>query len=196
MANRVVMRICGQEFTFIAEESAEYVQRVGAYVGEKMQEVLSGGRVARTDAAVLTAVNIADELFRMRMTDEQLRGQVKRYLDEAAEARAEISDLKREILRLQKAGRKPGEKAEKAEARDPKKQPNRPKNRKPQDAKTQDTKPQDAKAQDTKSQEPAQAAKPEPAAQPEAGKNTAAESAAKTPEKAAEKAPESGSDQA
>ena len=62
MANRVVISICGEEYTFIAEDSAAYMQKVGSYVSEKMEEVLSGARVGRTDAAVLTAANIADEL--------------------------------------------------------------------------------------------------------------------------------------
>ena len=42
MANRVVISICGEEYTFVAEESASYMQKVGAYVSEKMQEVLDG----------------------------------------------------------------------------------------------------------------------------------------------------------
>ena len=101
MANRVVVNICGEEYTFIAEESASYMQRVGAYVGDKMQEVLSGTKVGRTDAAVLTAANIADELFKAQAAAEQLRGQIKGYLDEASKAQSEVSELKREIFRLQ-----------------------------------------------------------------------------------------------
>ena len=64
MANRVVVTICGEEYTFVAEESPSYMQKVGAYVGDKMDEVLNSTRVGRTDAAVLTAANIADELFK------------------------------------------------------------------------------------------------------------------------------------
>ena len=101
MANRVVVNICGEEYTFIAEESASYMQRVGAYVGDKMQEVLSGTKVGRTDAAVLTAANIADELFKAQAAAEQLRSQIKGYLDEAGKAQSEVSELKREIFRLQ-----------------------------------------------------------------------------------------------
>ena len=77
------------------------MQRVGAYVGDKMQEVLSGTKVGRTDAAVLTAANIADELFKAQAAAEQLRGQIKGYLDEASKAQSEVSELKREIFRLQ-----------------------------------------------------------------------------------------------
>ncbi|MHA5219576.1 cell division protein ZapA [Dysosmobacter sp. Marseille-Q4140] len=101
MANRVVVNICGEEYTFIAEESASYMQRVGAYVGDKMNEVLSGTKVGRTDAAVLTAANIADELFKAQAAAEQLRSQIKGYLDEASKAQSEVSELKREIFRLQ-----------------------------------------------------------------------------------------------
>lgn len=101
MANRVVVNICGEEYTFIAEESASYMQRVGAYVGDKMQEVLSSTKVGRTDAAVLTAANIADELFKSQAAAEQLRSQIKGYLDEASKAQSEVSELKREIFRLQ-----------------------------------------------------------------------------------------------
>lgn len=101
MANRVVVTICGEEYTFVAEESAAYMQKVGTYVGDKMQEVLVGARVGRTDAAVLTAANIADELFKAQAAAEQLRSQIKGYLDEAGKAQAEVSELKREVFRLQ-----------------------------------------------------------------------------------------------
>lgn len=101
MANRVVISICGEEYTFIAEESATYMQKVGAYVSEKMQEVLDGAKVGRTDGAILTAVNIADELFKAQAASEQLRSQIKGYVDEASHAQSEVSELKREVFRLQ-----------------------------------------------------------------------------------------------
>jgi len=101
MANRVVVTICGEDYTFIAEESASYMQKVGAYVDGKMSEVLEGTRVGRTDAAVLTAANIADELFKAQSAAEQLRSQIKGYLDEAGKAQSEVSELKREVFRLQ-----------------------------------------------------------------------------------------------
>ena len=100
MANRVVVSICGEDYTFVAEEAPSYVQKVGTYVNDKMNEILSASKVGRTDAAVLTAANIADELFQAQATAEQLRGQIKGYLDEATKAQAESSDLRREVFRL------------------------------------------------------------------------------------------------
>ena len=101
MANRVVVSISGEEYTFVAEESPAYMQKVGAYVSQKMDEVLSSAKVGRSDAAILTAANIADELFKAQAASEQLRSQIKGYLDEAGKAQAEASDLKREVFRLQ-----------------------------------------------------------------------------------------------
>ena len=101
MANRVVITICGEEYTFVAEESASYMQKVGSYVGDKMHEILNSAKVGRTDAAILTAANIADELFKAQTTAEQLRSQIKGYLDQASKAQSEVSELKREVFRLQ-----------------------------------------------------------------------------------------------
>ena len=101
MANRVSITICGEDYTFVAEESASYMQKVGTYVGDKMHEILNSAKVGRTDAAILTAANIADELFKAQAAAEQLRAQIKGYLDEAGKAQAEVSELKREIFRMQ-----------------------------------------------------------------------------------------------
>lgn len=101
MANRVTITICGEEYTLVADESSAYMQKVGSYVSDKMTEVLEGAKVARTDAAVLTAVNLADELFKSQTAAEQLRVQIKGYLDEASKAQNEVSELKREVFRLQ-----------------------------------------------------------------------------------------------
>ena len=90
MENRVVVSICGEDYTFVAEEAPSYMQRVGSYVSEKMEAVLSGARVGRTDAAVLTAANIADELFKEQAAAEQEK--MQRAIDEqiscAARSRA------------------------------------------------------------------------------------------------------------
>ena len=101
MENRVTVSICGEEYTFVAEEAPSYMQKVGAYVGTKMDEMLTSAKVGRTDAAVLAATNIADELFKEREASEALRRQLKQYLDEAAQAKNAASELKREIFKLQ-----------------------------------------------------------------------------------------------
>ena len=101
MENRITVSICGTDYTLMAEESPSYMQKVGKYVDDKMSETLRAAKVNRTDAAVLTALNLADELMKAQQNAENLRSQLKGYLDEANRAKTEISELKREIFRLQ-----------------------------------------------------------------------------------------------
>ena len=101
MENRIVITICGEEYALLADEAPSYMQKVGQYVDSKMSETLHAAKVNRTDAAVLTALNLADELMKSQQNAENLRTQLKGYLDEANRAKNEISELKREIFRLQ-----------------------------------------------------------------------------------------------
>ena len=73
MENRVTVNICGEEYNLVAEEAPSYMQKVGGYVDTKLGELLEKTKVGRTDAAVLTAINIADELFKEREAAELLR---------------------------------------------------------------------------------------------------------------------------
>ena len=101
MANRVTMNICGEDYTLIAEESPSYMERVGKLVDARLSEVLETGSVSRTDAAILAAINLADELLKAQESAENLRRQVKTYLDEAAQAKNEVSELKRQLFKAQ-----------------------------------------------------------------------------------------------
>jgi len=107
MENRITVTICGEEYTFTAEETPSYMQKVAAMVDEKMSYILNNSHVSRTDAAILAAVNIADEYLKNQSGNENIRAQLKSYLDEANKAKAEASELKRELFRLQQQmGRK------------------------------------------------------------------------------------------
>lgn len=100
MENRITVSICGTDYTFTAEESPSYMQKVAALVDARMGEILQSGRINRVDAAVLAAANIADELLKEQTASENLRSQLKDYLDEANKAKAEASELRREIFKL------------------------------------------------------------------------------------------------
>ena len=101
MANRITMSICGEDYTLVADESAAYMEKVGALVDEKMTQLQEGAQGSRIDAAVLTAVNLADELLKAQEAAENLRRQLKTYLDEASQAKAEASELKRQLFKAQ-----------------------------------------------------------------------------------------------
>jgi cell division protein ZapA len=95
------MNICGENYTLIAEESPSYMERVGNLVNEQLTKVMEGTKTSRTDAAILAAINIADELLKSQESAENLRRQLKTYLDEAAQAKNEVSELKRQLFKAQ-----------------------------------------------------------------------------------------------
>ena len=101
MKNHVAVNIAGQEYTLVATEDRSYMEKVAAHVDQKVQEVLDGARVSLIDGAVLAAVNIADEYFKEVETAENLRRQLKEYLEEGTKMKLELSEAKREIFKLQ-----------------------------------------------------------------------------------------------
>jgi len=61
----VTVNIFGREYTLKGEADADYVQKVAAFVDERMNEVARNSSVASTaKVAILAAINIADELMR------------------------------------------------------------------------------------------------------------------------------------
>ena len=101
MANRITVSIYGDDYTLMAEESPSYMQKVAAMVDAEMGEIMASGRVGRLDAAVLAAANLADQLLKQQASTENLRSQLKDYLDDANKAKAELSECRRELFKLQ-----------------------------------------------------------------------------------------------
>ncbi len=99
--NKVTVTIAGQNYTLVAGEDTAYMEKVAAHVDEQMSGILEGSGVSTTAAGVLTALNIADEYYKALAGAENLRMQIKEYLEENAKLKDEISELKREVFRLQ-----------------------------------------------------------------------------------------------
>jgi len=97
MANRVTMTICGTEYILVAEEDAAYMEKIGGMVDAEMQKLMDSAHMSRDAAAVLTAVNLADQLTKAQEGAENLRRQVKTYLDEASRAKSEAAELRRKL---------------------------------------------------------------------------------------------------
>ena len=100
MKNKVIVTIAGQEYTMVAVEDEAYVRKCAAHVDGQLHGLLSG-RLSRADAAVLAAMNIADQYFKEQESCENLRRQIKENLEEASRLKLELSEAKREIFKLQ-----------------------------------------------------------------------------------------------
>ena len=100
MRNKIVVTIGGKDYTMVAVEDEGYVRRCAALVDQQLQEVTQDSRLSQADAAVLAAMNVADQYLKELEASENLRRQVKENLEEASRLKLELSEAKREIFKL------------------------------------------------------------------------------------------------
>ena len=85
----VTVRIYGENYPLKTGEPAERLEELARYVDARMREVSASGRVVVTSKiAVLAALHIADELFRLRdrAAGEPGASDVERRISDLAEA--------------------------------------------------------------------------------------------------------------
>lgn len=64
---RIKVNIYGAEYVVKANESPEYIEKLAHLVDEKMQQIANRNRsMPGSKVAVLTALNLADELHKLR----------------------------------------------------------------------------------------------------------------------------------
>ena len=95
--NKVVIRIAGNDYKLVGTESDEYIQRVGLYIDKKMNEILMRNSSFSTSlAAVLTAINVADDFFKSRENEIAIQKEKESMSEELERLRSENTQLKEE----------------------------------------------------------------------------------------------------
>ncbi len=99
--NKVVIRIAGNDYTLVGVESDEYMQKVGLYIDKKMNEILfRNNRLSTSLAAVLTALNVADDYFKSRENEALMSKEKEAMRLEFERIRSENIQLKEENTAL------------------------------------------------------------------------------------------------
>lgn len=71
MKKALDVEILGQKFTISSEAEEGYMLKVADYVDSKMQELMQASKpVSKSNVAMLAALNIADELHRLKDSHE------------------------------------------------------------------------------------------------------------------------------
>jgi len=96
--NKVVVNIYDTEYTIVGESSEEYIAYIAQKVDETMREIANkNGRYNTTMIAVLTALNLADFLYKAQEEISLLSEENKKLKDEAAAPLEELDRLKKEF---------------------------------------------------------------------------------------------------
>ena len=98
--SKVRLNICGSSYVVNTSESEDYMQNLADRLNLDMNELMaSSNSVSITTAAVMTALNYRDELEKASGSADNMRRQIKDYLEET---RRENASLKRRIDELER----------------------------------------------------------------------------------------------
>ena len=101
--NRVSIKICGSSYTIVTEDDPAYVEELAELIDSEMKSVgQSSPTLSTTQCAVLVALDQADACKKATASADNLRAQIKDYLEDSARARMEVDVARREIERLSK----------------------------------------------------------------------------------------------
>lgn len=92
--NKIAVRIAGKEYTLMGVESEAYLQKVALYIDKKMNEIIRvNSKLSTSMAAVLTAINVADDFFKSYENEFNLKKDLKRANDELTRLREQNQRL-------------------------------------------------------------------------------------------------------
>lgn len=99
--NKVTIIISGSQYSIVSEDDPVYVEELGSEVNEAIREIVTANpHVSLTQASVLVALDFADQAKKATAAADNLRAQIKDYLEDSARARMEVDVTRREIERL------------------------------------------------------------------------------------------------
>ena len=83
----VIVNILGEDYALKSDAETEYLQEIAAYVDQKTRKLFDGTQIrSPLKIAVLTAVNISDELFRLKQRHENLVRDIESSSEEITES--------------------------------------------------------------------------------------------------------------
>ncbi len=102
--NKVKITVGSTELSVLAEDDVAYVQQLGREIDRAFKSIIaSNNRISATQAAILVALDYADDSKKANITADRLRDQIKDYLDDARNSKnkADWARHELEIVRKQ-----------------------------------------------------------------------------------------------
>ena len=101
--NRIKISILGSDYIIASEEEENYVRQIAAETEKRIAGITRDNpRLSVTMAAVLAALDYCDEAVKATESADNLRSQIKDYLEDSSQARMEADEARRENEKLKK----------------------------------------------------------------------------------------------
>ena len=98
MQNKVRVTICGKEYALQTDESPSYVIGLAKRLDKQITELVnSGDNISIQAAAIIAALSALDEANKSNESIDNIRTQIKEYVDDAGRARMERDEALKEL---------------------------------------------------------------------------------------------------
>lgn len=99
--NKVKVIVCGKEFALQTEELPSYLIGLAKKLDRDIMNMVNiGDNISVQSAAILVALSAYDELQKANDSIDNIRTQIKEYVDEACKARNEKEEALKELSSL------------------------------------------------------------------------------------------------
>ena len=99
--NRIRLDICGIECTLGSDDSESYIRSIAEEVEKAITAMQrQNEHLSTAAAAVFASLNFCDDAHKAQASADNLRTQIRVYVEEASRARLEADEARREIERL------------------------------------------------------------------------------------------------
>ena len=100
--NIVTVKINGVEYNLKGEEQEEYLHKVAGYVDKKVKNILENNtKLSTSSAAILSAVNIVDDMFKKQREYEDFLEKVEQIQRKQKSYQEEVVSLKGQLKHMQ-----------------------------------------------------------------------------------------------
>ena len=101
--NRIKLTICGCECALCSDDSESYIRSIGDEVQKALDDIMSQNeRISVTMASIIAALNFCDTAHKASSSSDNLRSQIKNYLEDSSHARMDAEESRRELERVKR----------------------------------------------------------------------------------------------
>ena len=101
MLNKVKVTICGKNYNLQTEENPSYVITLAKELDQKITEFMDeNGNASMTSAAIMVGLSLLDDNMKSVSDVDNIRAQIKGYVEEATSMRIEADKLRKELENL------------------------------------------------------------------------------------------------
>lgn len=94
--NKVPLKICGYDLIISSDDDEEYVRGIAQKVEDHIGRLINYSNTMSTSmAAIFSALEFCDDAAKAEKAADNLRSQIKDYLEDAVRAKSEASELRR-----------------------------------------------------------------------------------------------------